>query len=108
MKCHTATIMGIILVPTRLLECMVLRIVCRLSKRSSKISNFSKKGTQRHDCCAAIDTCYRLVNVYQTHHQPSAISSETYQKIEGSVKPINETRCMKSDLNGGVRSMSIN
>jgi hypothetical protein len=28
--------------------------------------------------------------VYRTHHQPSVTSSETYQKIEDSVKPINE------------------
>jgi hypothetical protein len=38
----------------------------------------------------------------------SATSSETYQKIEDSVKPISGTRCMKSGFNGGVRSVSIN
>jgi hypothetical protein len=56
----------------------------------------------RHDGHAAIDTGYILINVYRAHHnQPSVTSGETYQKIEGSMKPINETRCMESSLNGG-------
>jgi hypothetical protein len=45
--------------------------------------------------------------VYQIHHQPSVASGETYQKIEDSMKPINGTRCMKSGLNEGVRSVSV-
>jgi hypothetical protein len=81
-------------------------IVRRLPRWSSKLSNFSEKGTQRRDSRATIDTCCGLVNVYQTHHQPSVTSGETCQNIEGSVKPISRTRCMKSGFNGGVRSVS--
>jgi hypothetical protein len=35
--------------------------------------------------------CCGLFNVYRTHHQPSVTSGETYQKIEGSMKPISGT-----------------
>jgi hypothetical protein len=31
--------------------------VCRLSRQSSKLSNFSEKGTHRHDGRATINTC---------------------------------------------------
>jgi hypothetical protein len=79
----------------------------RLIRQSSKLSNFSEKGTQRHDGRTAIDMYYRLINVYRTHHQPSVTSGETCQKIEGSMKPISETRCMKSGFNGGVRLVSV-
>jgi hypothetical protein len=78
----------------------------RLSRRSSKLSNFSEKDTQRHNGHAAINTCYGLINVYQTHHQPSMTLGETYQKIESSVKLISETQCMKSGFNGDVRLVS--
>jgi hypothetical protein len=44
--------------------------------------------------------------VYRTHHQPIVALGETYQKIEGSVKSISGSRCMKSGLNGGVRSVN--
>jgi hypothetical protein len=77
-----------------------------LYRRSSKLSNFLEKGTQRHDSRATGDTCCRLINIYRTHHQPSVISGETYQEIEDSVKPISGTQCMKSGFNGGVRLMS--
>jgi hypothetical protein len=80
--------------------------VRRLSRRSSKLSNFLEKGTQRCDCHAIGDTCCGLINVYQTHQQHSVTLGETYQKIEDSMKPINGTRCMKSVFNGGVRSVS--
>jgi hypothetical protein len=76
-----------------------LCIVRRLSRRSSKPSNFLEKGTLRCDGRAAIDPCCGLINVYQTHHQPNMTSDETYQKIEGSMKPINRTRCMKYGFN---------
>jgi hypothetical protein len=82
-------------------------IVRRLSRRPSKLLNFSEKGTLRRDGHAAIDMCCGLINVYQIHHQPSVASGETYQKIEDSMKPINGTRCMKSGLNEGVRSVSV-
>jgi hypothetical protein len=80
--------------------------VCRLSRWPSKMHNFLEKGTQRRDSRAVGDTYCRLINVYRTHHQPSATSIETYQKIEDSVKPISGTGCMKSEFNGGVRSVS--
>jgi hypothetical protein len=70
------------------------------------MSNFSEKGTQRCGGHAAIDACCGLVNVYRTHHQPNVTSGETYQKIEGNIKPISGTRCMKSGPNEGVRSVS--
>jgi hypothetical protein len=44
--------------------------------------------------------------VYQTHHQSSAASGKSYQKIEDSVKPCNGIRCMESGLNGDVRSVN--
>jgi hypothetical protein len=78
----------------------------RLSRRSSKLSNFLEKGTQRRDGRATCDTCCGLVSVYQTHQQHSVTLGETYQKIEDSVKLINGTQCMKSVFNGGVRSVS--
>jgi hypothetical protein len=53
-----------------------------LSRQSSKLSNFSEKGTQRCDGCASINTCCGLVNVYRAHHQPSAASGKTCQKTE--------------------------
>jgi hypothetical protein len=77
-KRYTAIVMGVILVPALPFEC----IMRRLSRRSSKQSNFSEKCTQKCDNRTTIDMCYRLVNVYQIHHQPSVTSSETYQKIE--------------------------
>jgi hypothetical protein len=46
---------------------------------------------QRRDSRAAINTCYELINVYRTHHQPNETSGETYQKIEDSMKPISGT-----------------
>jgi hypothetical protein len=98
--------MGVLSIPTHPLECVV-SIVHRLSRRSSKVSNFSEKGTQKHDGRAVGDTCYALINVYQTHHQPSVISDETYQKIEDSLNPISGTRCMKVGFNGCVRSVSV-
>jgi hypothetical protein len=45
--------------------------------------------------------------VYRTYHQHSVTSGEACQKIEGVVKPISRTRCMKSDFNGGVQSVSV-
>jgi hypothetical protein len=54
----------------------------RLSRWSSKLSKFLEKGTQRCDDRAVINTCYELINVYGIHHQSSAASGETYQKIE--------------------------
>jgi hypothetical protein len=77
----------------------------QLPRRSSKLSNFLEKGAQRCDSCAAIDTCYRLINVYETHHQPNVTSGETCQKIEDSVKPFGGTRCMKPSFHEGVRSL---
>jgi hypothetical protein len=37
-------------------------------------STFQRKVHRRHDGCAAVDTYYGLVNVYQTHHQPNVAS----------------------------------
>jgi hypothetical protein len=42
-----------------------------------------------------------IINVYQTHHQPSVTSDETFQKKD-SVKSISETRRMKPKFNGGI------
>jgi hypothetical protein len=99
---------GVILVPVHPLECVVSRImhhapIAQTVKQTIQL--FRKRYTKR-DGHAAVDTCCGLVNMYQTHHQPSVISGETYQKIEGSVKPISGTRCMKSGFNGGVRLVS--
>jgi hypothetical protein len=44
--------------------------------------------------------------VYQTYHHPNVTPGETYQKIAGSVKPISETRCMKSGFKRGIQSVS--
>jgi hypothetical protein len=57
----------------------------QLSRQSSKLSNFSEKGIQRCDGCAAVNTCCGLISVYQTHHQPIVTSSKTYQKMEGGM-----------------------
>jgi hypothetical protein len=51
---------------------------------------------------AAIDTCCGFINVYRTHYQSNVTLGGTYQKIEGSVKPISGTRCMESCFSGGV------
>jgi hypothetical protein len=63
---------------------------------------FQRKVHKRCDGRVANDMCCRLVNLYRTHHQHSVTSGETYQKIEGSMKPISGTRCMKSGFNRGV------
>jgi hypothetical protein len=48
-----------------------------------------------------------LINVYQIHHQSSTASDKDYLKVEGgSIKPIRRTQGMKSDVNGGVRSVN--
>jgi hypothetical protein len=67
---------------------------------------FQRKVHRRHDDCVADGMCYRLINMYRTHHQLSVTLGETYQKIEDSMKPISGTRCMKSEFNRGVRSVS--
>jgi hypothetical protein len=37
-------------------------------------STFQKKVHRRRDGRAAVDICWRLITVYQTHHQPSVAS----------------------------------
>jgi hypothetical protein len=46
----------------------------------------------------------KLINVYQTRHQPSAASDKNTQrlKIDGGVKPIRRTQDMKFGFNRGV------
>jgi hypothetical protein len=82
----------------------------RLSRQISKLSNFSEKGIQRRDGRVAADTCIadssmcieHIINPVQ--HRVKIIRR---LKIEGSVKPIRGTRCMKSSFNGGVRSVNV-
>jgi hypothetical protein len=52
---------------------------------------FQRKVHRRRGVRAANGMCCGLFNVYRTHHQPSVTSGETYQKIEGSMKPISGT-----------------
>jgi hypothetical protein len=76
----------------------------QLSRRSIKLSNFLEKCTQRRDDHAAINTCVdssmcieHIINLVR--HRVKLIKR---LKIEGSVKPVSETLCMKSGLNGAV------
>jgi hypothetical protein len=85
------------------------RIVHQLSRQSSKLSNFSEKGTQIRDDRAAVDMYCRLINMYRTYHQPSATLGKKVIRrlnIEGSVKQIRGTWCIKFGLNEGVRSVN--
>jgi hypothetical protein len=81
----------------------------RLSRRSSKLFNFLEKGTQRRDGRATIDMCIvdllmcikHIINPLQ--HRLKIIRR---LRIEGSMKPIRKSQCIKSGFNGGVRSVN--
>jgi hypothetical protein len=77
-KRHIATVMSVVLIAASPHECFILRIM----HHASIIQTVKKTGTQRRDSCASIHVYFRLVNVYRTHHQPSAAWGKTYQKIE--------------------------
>jgi hypothetical protein len=68
-----------------------------------------RKGTQRRDGRAAIDTCIADSSMCIEHiinpvrHRMKLIRR---LKIEGRVKPNSGTQCMKSGLNESVRSVN--
>jgi hypothetical protein len=81
-----------------------------LSKRTSKLSNFSEKGTQRRDDGAAIDICIADSSMcieYIINPVRHRVRLIRRLKIEGSMKPNNEIRCINSSVNGGVRSVNV-
>jgi hypothetical protein len=43
-------------------------------------STFQKKVHRRRDGRATVDMCCRLINVYQTHYQPSVASERSRSK----------------------------
>jgi hypothetical protein len=45
--------------------------------------------------------------VYRIYHQPNESSGKDYQKIEGSMKQIRRTQCIKSGSSRGVPSVSF-
>jgi hypothetical protein len=83
---RSATVMDVVLIPAR-----------RLSRRSSKLSNFSKKGTQKYNGRATMDTCIadpsmcieHIINPVQ--HR---IRVTRRLKIEDSMKSIRRTQDM--------------
>jgi hypothetical protein len=102
--------MGIISIYAHPLKCVVSRIVHHtpvIQTVKQTVQLFKERYTKTWWPCNNWHVYYRLVNVYQTHHQPSTTLGKDYQKIEGSVKPIRGTQCMESGLNECVQSMNV-
>jgi hypothetical protein len=71
---------GVLSTPAHPLKCVVLRIVHRelvIQAVKQIVQLFRKKVHKRCDGRATLDTCCRLINVYQTHHQPSVASGRS-------------------------------
>jgi hypothetical protein len=99
--------MGIILIPVRPLARVVMKIVhcASVIQADKQIVQLFRENIHR-DVTVVQQRTRRLVIVYLIYHQPSMASGKDYQKIEGSVKPIRGTQCMKSGFNRGVRSVN--
>jgi hypothetical protein len=83
--------------------------VRRLSRQSSKLSNFSEKGTHGRDDRAVIDTCIADSSMCIEHIiNPVRHWIRLIRRlmIEGSMKPNSGARCMKSYVNRGVRTVN--
>jgi hypothetical protein len=80
---------------------IILRVVHHVSVIQTVKQNvwlFREMYTETWQPCSCRHVYCGLINVYRTHHQHSASSGKDYQKIEGIMKSIRESQCMKSGL----------
>jgi hypothetical protein len=58
----------------------------------------SRESTHRHGSRATFNTCYRLVKVYRTYHQPLQHRVKRVKAVEtkDNIKPISGSQCMKT------------
>jgi hypothetical protein len=78
-KRRATTVMSVLSTPVHPLKCVTSRIVHRASVIQTvkqTIPLFRKRYTEDVTTVQQSThvTCYRLINVYRTHHQPSAAS----------------------------------
>jgi hypothetical protein len=112
MKSRTTTLIDVISISSHPLKCVVSRTACHtpvIQTVKHHVRLFRKKGTQRCDGHAAINKCVTDSSICIKHiinpiqHRERLVRK---LKTEGSVKPNSGIRCMKSGLNGVVRSVN--
>jgi hypothetical protein len=102
MKCHDTIVMGIVSIPAHPLTHVTLKIMHQLSRRSSKLANFSEKATQIHDGDATLDLYIADSSMCIEHIiNPAQLQIKITRrlKIEGCMKSIRRIQSMKSDFN---------
>jgi ABC-type antimicrobial peptide transport system permease subunit len=107
-KRHTAIVMGVILIPTHPLECVVSRTAHRVPVIQT-VKQIVQLFRERYiDGCAVIDACVMDSSMYIEHiinPMQHRIKVTRTLKIESSVKLMRRTQCMKIGFNRGVRSV---
>jgi hypothetical protein len=78
---HAAIVMGVVMFPVLAINSDVLKTVhhAPVIQTVKQTIQLPRESTQRRDSHIVFNTCYGLIKVYSTYHQPTAASGKAHQ-----------------------------